>query len=60
MCLLLPGILACIADIVLNKKYEKENNILAKKELQEETLPTDLFGRILNTNKEALQELNNI
>ena len=53
MCLLMPGILACIANIVLNKKYEKENNILAQKELQEKTLPTDMFGRILNTNKEA-------
>ena len=53
MCLLMPGILACIANIVLNKKYEKEDNILAQKELQEKTLPTDMFGRILNTNKEA-------
>lgn len=53
MCLLMPGILACIANIVLNKIYEKENNILAQKELQEKTLPTDMFGRILNTNKEA-------
>lgn len=53
MCLLMPGILACTANIVLNKKYEKENNILAQKELQEKTLPTDMFGRILNTNKET-------
>lgn len=53
MCLLMPGILACIANIVLNKKYEKEDNILAQKELQEKTLPTDMCGRILNTNKEA-------
>ncbi len=51
--LLMPGILACIANIVLNKKYEKENNILAQKELQEQTLPRDMFGRILNTNKDA-------
>ena len=47
MCLLMPGLLACIANIVLNKKYEKENNIIAQKELQEETLPRDFFGRIL-------------
>ena len=53
MCLLMPGILVCIENIVLNKKYEKEDNILAQKELQEKTLPTDMFGRILNTNKEA-------
>ena len=53
MCLLMPGILVCVENIVLNKKYEKENNIFAQKELQEKTLPTDLFGRILNTNKEA-------
>ena len=53
MCLLMPGVLACLANIVLNKQYEKENNILAQKELQEETLPTDMYGRILNTNKEA-------
>ena len=53
MCLLMPGILVCIENIILNKKYEKENNILAQKELQEKTLPTDMFGRILNTNKEA-------
>ena len=42
-----------IENIVLNKKYEKEDNILAQKELQEKSLPTDMFGRILNTNKEA-------
>ena len=53
MCLLMPGILVCIENIVLNKKYEKEDNILAQKELQEKSLPTDMFGRILNTNKEA-------
>lgn len=53
MCLLLPGISICISDIVLNRKYEKENNILAQKELQETTLPTDMYGRVLNTNKEA-------
>ena len=53
MCLLMPGILVCIENIVLNKKYEKEDNILAQKELQEKSLPTDIFGRILNTNKEA-------
>jgi len=53
MCLLLPGIMLCISNIVLNKKYEKENDILAQKELQEETLPTDMYGRILDTNKGA-------
>ena len=53
MSLLLPGVILCISHIVLNKKYEKENNILAQKELQEEILPTDMYGRILDTNKEA-------
>ena len=53
MCLLLPGITICIENIVLSKKYEKENDTLSLKELQEKNLPTDLFGRILNTNKEA-------
>lgn len=53
ICFLLPGITICIENIVLSKKYEKENDKLALKELQEKNLPTDLFGRILNTNKEA-------
>jgi len=53
MCLLLPAVVLCISHIVLNKKYEKENDILAQKELQEETLPTDMYGRILDTNKGA-------
>ena len=53
MSLLLPGITACIENIVLSKKYEKENDFLSQKELQEKNLPTDMFGRILNTNKEA-------
>lgn len=53
MCLLLPGIMICISNIILEIKYEKENNRLALKELQEKTLPTDMFGKILNTNKEA-------
>ena len=53
MCLLLPGITICIENIVLSKKYEKENDTLSLKELQEKNLPTDMFGRILNTNKEA-------
>lgn len=53
MCLLLPGITICIENIVLSKKYEKENDILSLKELQEKNLPTDMFGRILNTNKDA-------
>ncbi len=53
MCLLLPGITVCIENIVLSKKYEKENAFLSQKELQEKNLPTDFFGRILNTNKEA-------
>ena len=53
MCLLLPGITVCVENIVLSKKYEKENDTLSLKELQEKNLPTDMFGRILNTNKEA-------
>jgi transcriptional regulator with XRE-family HTH domain len=53
MCLLLPGMTICIENIVLSKKYEKENDILSLKELQEKNLPTDLFGIILNTNKES-------
>ncbi len=53
MSLLLPAIVLCISYIVLNKKYEKENDILSQKELQEETLPTDMYGRILDTNKGA-------
>ena len=53
MCLLLPGITICIENIFLSKKYEKENDILSLKELQEKNLPTDMFGRILNTNKDA-------
>ena len=53
MCLLLPGITVCISNIILDRKYQKENNILAQKELQETTLPTDMFGRILDTNKNA-------
>lgn len=53
MCFLLPGITICIENIVLSKKYKKENDKLALKELQEKNLPTDLFGRTLNTNKEA-------
>lgn len=53
MCILLPGITMGIENIVLSKKYEKENDTLSLKELQEKNLPTDLFGRILNTNKEA-------
>lgn len=53
MCLLLPGITICVENIVLSKKYEKENDTLSLKELQEKNLPTDMFGRILNTNKEA-------
>ena len=53
MCFLLPGITICIENIILSKKYEKENDKLALKELQEKNLPTDFFGRTLNTNKEA-------
>ena len=53
MCLLLPGITVCVENIVLSKKYEKENDTLSLKELQEKNLPTDMFGRILNTIKEA-------
>lgn len=53
MCLLLPGITICIENIILTKKYEQENDILSLKELQEKNLPTDIFGRVLNTNKEA-------
>ena len=53
MCMLLPGIMICIANIVLQIKYEKENNRFALKELQEKNLPTDMFGKILNTNKES-------
>ena len=53
MCLLLPGITVCVENIVLSNKYEKENDTLSLKELQEKNLPTDMFGRILNTNKEA-------
>ena len=53
MCLLLPAIMMCIADIVLDRKYQKENNVLAQKELQETILPTDMWGRILDTNKSA-------
>lgn len=53
MCLLLPGITICLENIVLSKKYEKENDILSLKELQEKNLPTDMFGRILHTNKDA-------
>ena len=53
MSILLLGIMVCISNIVLNKKYEKENDILEQKELQEKILPTDMYGRILNTNKGA-------
>ena len=53
MCLLLPGMMLCISNIVLNKKYEKENDVLAQKELKEETLPRDIYGGILDTNKGA-------
>ena len=53
MCLLLPGITVCVENIVLSKKYEKENDTLSLKELQEKNLPTDMFGRILNTIKEV-------
>ncbi len=53
MCLLLPGITICIENIVLSRKYQKENNNLALKELKEENLPKDLYGKILNTNKAA-------
>lgn len=56
LCFLLPGITLCIENIVLNRKYRKENNILLQKELLEKDLPTDLYGNILNINDNAKYE----
>jgi len=53
MCLLLPGITVCVENLVLSKKYEKENDMLSLKELQEKNLPTDIFGKILDTDKKS-------
>ncbi len=52
-CLLMPSIVLCISDIVLNKKYEKESKIHLQRQLQEKNLPTDFFGKILHTDDSA-------
>ena len=43
----------CLGFVAKNFEFGFVMSLLSQKELQEKNLPTDMFGRILNTNKEA-------
>jgi Predicted transcriptional regulators len=51
MALLLPGFVYCIELIVLEKRYKKQKDFFAQREILASQLPKNFFGRILNTNK---------